>query len=175
MTAFVGLLRGINVGGRNTLRMSDLRSLCESLGLDDVQTHLQSGNVVFHARTVSAKAIEAAIRKSAGIDVRVILRTAAELERIIAANPFDATRDPSRLLVMFFEAAPAEEGKAALLKAHGGPEEIRFAGRELYIDYPINIGRSKLTGALIEKKLCMAGTARNWNTVSRLLEMAKGV
>ena len=172
MTTFVGLLRAINVGGRNKLRMSDLRSLCESLGLEDVQTHLQSGNVVFRARTATAKTIEAAIRKSAGIDVKVILRTAAELERIIAANPFDATRDPSHLVVMFLDAAPTEEGRAALVKAHAGPEKIRFAGRELYIDYPVDIGHSKLTGTLIEKKLGVAGTARNWNTVTRLLEMA---
>jgi uncharacterized protein (DUF1697 family) len=172
VTTYIAFIRGINVGGRNMLRMSDLKDLCMSLGFDGVQTLLQSGNVVFNAaRKPVVKEIEEAIRKRAGLDVKVVVRSAAELRKVIAANPFDPVCEAGRLIVMFLDREASAEAIAKLRKAYAGPEEIHGGGRELYIDYVDGMGRSKLTNTLIERTLGVVATARNWNTVMRLAEM----
>ena len=178
MTTFIGLIRGVNVGGHNMLPMAALKALCDSLKLACAKTYLQSGNVVFQStrkdRPQLRRDLEDAIRKKIGIDVKVILRTPDEVGSAMAANPFPK-RDPSRLLIMFLEGQPSDDAVQALRKAHAGPERIHFAGQELVIDYVNGVGRSKLSNALIERKLALAGTARNWNTVSRLLELAENL
>jgi len=178
MTTFIGMIRGVNVGGHKKLPMAALKALCDSLKLTSAKTHLNSGNVVFQStrkdRPQLRRDLEDAIRKKIGIDVKIILRTPDEIRRAMAANPF-SKRDPSHLLIMFLEGQPSDDAAQALRKAHAGPEKIHFAGQELVIDYVDGIGRSKLTNALIERKLAVAGTARNWNTVSRLLELAENL
>jgi uncharacterized protein (DUF1697 family) len=171
----IALLRGVNVGGNKMLSMAALKELCVGLGLEDVQTVLQSGNVVFRsAKKISAQTLEKAIREKTGLDVRVFLRTPAEMEKVIAANPFpdEAKSDPSHLLVMFLEREMSEKAKAALRDASAaGPERVRIGKEELYIHYGEGMARSKLV--LDERRLGVSGTARNWNTVSKLLMVAK--
>ena len=151
----VALLRGINVGGHKQLAMAELRRICESLGFTNVRTLLNSGNVVFEAPRSEAK------RLQSKLEARVILRTPAELERVIARVPFD-TGDPGHLIVMFLESEPRQS------LVWPGPELVHLDGRHLYLYYPNGQGRSKLTNAAIEKQLNVSGTARNWNTVLKL-------
>ena len=161
MPTFIALIRGINVGGHKKVSMADVKALCENLGYTNVRTLLNSGNVIFEAKKADAKKLEAAL------DARVIILTAKELDEAIANNPFDTKgRNLSLLLLMVLEAEP--KGKLDW----PGPEEIERRGRYLYLYYPNGAGRSKLTNALIERKLQVAGTARNWNTVTKLATLA---
>jgi uncharacterized protein (DUF1697 family) len=177
MPSHVALLRAVNVGGRS-LAMADLRKVAEGLGYGDVTTLLQSGNLVFDAKgraDALEKALEAALKKQVGLEADVMIRTAGELDAVIAANPFpgEAKSDPGHLVVMFLKDRVSAKDVAALQDAVKGRELIRPDGRELYITYPDGIGRSKLTGAVIEKKLAVRGTARNWNTVTKLAALVR--
>ncbi len=177
MNVVISMLRGVNVGGHNEIKMDALRNLYESLGLRDAQTYVRSGNVVFKTTskdlTLLARQIEDAIERSFGFRPGVILRTTAELRDVIARKPF-AKRglDPSKLLVTFLAASPSQEVREAILKIKTGPEEVCIDGRELYIYFPDGMGRSKVWPA-IERALKRSGTGRNWNTVAKLLEMAE--
>jgi len=178
MSVAISLLRGINVGGHRTIRMEALRSIHESLGLVDVQTYVQSGNVVFRTKLRNlaplARCVEDAIERSHGFRPGVVMRTAAELRDAVARNPFAGRTgiDPRRLLVMFLANAPAKEARAKLLALPSGPEEFRLHEREIYVYFPNGMARPKLSPAIIEKTLTTPGTGRNWNTVTKLLEMA---
>jgi uncharacterized protein (DUF1697 family) len=177
MPVFIALLRGINVGGHKKVRMSDLKAICDTIGLEDVQTYLQSGNVVFSSRRAAtgalARSIETALQERAGVEARILLRTTAELRNVVAGNPFKGERDPSRLMVAFLDGELTKEAKAALQKAAADDEELHFAVREVYIYFPEGAGNSKLMGAMTEKKLGVAATTRNWNTVTALLRLAE--
>jgi uncharacterized protein (DUF1697 family) len=176
MPVFIALIRGINVGGHKRLKMADVKVFCEALGLSDVRTHLQSGNVVFQTtrsdRTKLAKELEDAF----AVDARVILRTAAELRKVVAANPMpeEAQRGPSHFIVVFLSDKPSAAAMQSLRDAYSGPEKMELHGAELYIEYGAGMGTSKLTNVLIERKLGVTGTARNWNTVTKLVEIAGG-
>jgi uncharacterized protein (DUF1697 family) len=177
---FVGLLRAVNVGGKNLVAMANLRALLEELGFKNVTTLLQSGNVVFGAPAQDAVKLEgrleAAVLKSLGVTTTFIVRSAPEWKEIVAGNPFaDAARDdPGHLVVMPLRAAPARAAVAILVAAISGREQVQVIGRTLYAVYPDGIGRSRLTIALIERKLNTRGTARNWNTVVKLAAAAGG-
>lgn len=176
---YAALLRGINVGGNKIIKMDLLRQLCESLGLDGAQTLLQSGNVVFRSaikdREKLTKQIGSGIEKEFGFEVRVVVRSSVDLRRVIAKNPFKAAKTPnlSSFLVMFLDGKPTAQAFAELRGAYKGPEEMHLASEELYIYYTDGVGRSKLTNDLIQRKLQVTGTARNWNTVGKLLEMTE--
>jgi uncharacterized protein (DUF1697 family) len=176
---YAALLRGINVGGNKIIKMEALRALCEALGLAGAQTLLQSGNVVFQSgeadRAKLARRIEGGIEKKFGFEARVVLRSSADLRRVIRENPFAGgkERNPSLLHVMFLEARAATKSFEALRSGFSGPEEMHIAGEELYLYYPHGAGRSKLTNDFIQRKLQVTGTSRNWNTVGKLLEMAE--
>jgi uncharacterized protein (DUF1697 family) len=181
MTKYVALLRGINVGGNKTIPMAKLKLLFESLGLASPKTHLNSGNVIFAAkardRAKLGRQICDAIEAEFGFRPVVVLRSATDLKRIIAKNPFGeiAAHDPSHLLVMVLDGKPKAGAKAALGEAHSGPEETAIAGENVYVTYPNGIGRSKLTNALLEKHLGVAGTARNWNTVVKVVDLMEAM
>ena len=160
MATFIALIRGINVGGNKKLSMADLKSACESLGYTDVRTLLNSGNVIFDAKRCKALEIE----KALPIDVRVILRTPAELKKAIERNPLKG--EPNRLMIMFLEREPDGELEWP------GPEKTHLDGTHLYLYYPNGAGTSKLTNAVIERKLGVAGTARNLNTINKLLTLS---
>lgn len=181
MPVIISMLRGVNVGGHNMIKMDALRALYESLGLRDAQTYVQSGNVVFRTQAKDPaslpKKIEDGIERGFGFRPSVIVRTASEMRDVIAGNPF-AKRDgiePGKLVVTFLAGDPGPEARAKALGIKVGPEELRIGGRELYIYYPDGMGRSKLSLPLIEKTLKTAGTARNWNTVTKLLEIAESL
>lgn len=177
MMTHVALLRAVNVGGRNKVAMSDLRRLFAELGFAGAHTLLQSGNVIFDggARGSAAleRLLEARTAKDLGVRADYLVRTVAEIEEIVARNPFrrEARSDPGHLLVMFFKEPPGREAVKALAAAIRGPEVVRVHGRQAYVTYPAGVGRSKLTLALIESKLRTRGTGRNWNTVLKLLAL----
>jgi uncharacterized protein (DUF1697 family) len=176
-TVHVALLRAVNVGGRTSLAMAELRKLAEGLGFTNVRTLLQSGNLVFEAGVKKSPeletALEAALKKH-GMETDFMVRRADELDAVIAANPFpkEAKADPGHLVVMFLKDASGAKAIAALQAAVKGREVVRHKGRELYIVYPDGIGRSKLTNKVIESQLDTRGTGRNWNTVIKLAALA---
>jgi uncharacterized protein (DUF1697 family) len=178
MTVHVALLRAVNVGGRS-LAMADLKAMLEALGLGQARTLLQSGNVVLDVAARSGDALEsfleAETQKRLRLKADYLVRTAEEWRTIIADNPFrrQAKDDPARLLLILLKTAPTETRLSALKAAIKGRETVRPNGRELYVVYPDGIGRSKLTIALIERKLATRCTARNWNTVLKLQALAE--
>ena len=159
MPTFIALIRGINVGGNKKLSMADLKSVCESLGYTNVRTLLNSGNVVFDAKRAKAADIE----KALPIEARVILRTPAELKKAIDRNPLEG--EPNKVMIMFLDGEP----KTGL--DWDGPEEARVDGRHVYLYYPNGSGTTNLTNTFIERKLGVAGTTRNLNTVTKLLAL----
>jgi uncharacterized protein (DUF1697 family) len=181
MAAIISLLRAVNVAGHNMVKMDALRELYESLGLRGAQTYLQSGNVVFRTDTKDLvrlqKRIEDAIEKSFGFRTGVMLRSSAELKDVIRRNPFAKRSgiEPNKLVVSFLTSEPDAESKEKIVQLKVGPEELHLDGRELYIYYASGMGKSKLTPAILERALKVSGTARNWNTVNKLLEMAEAV
>lgn len=173
------MLRGVNLGPHRRLKMDDLCALCVSLKLRDVQTYLQSGNVIFRTDerdlpTVTQR-LEKAIHKRFGFQSDVILRTASELREVIAKNPFAKRRgiEPKKLLVTFLATDPGEDARILLRKMKTAPEELWIDGRELYIYYPDGLARPKLSWAAIEKVLKTSGTGRNWSSVTNLHQIAE--
>jgi|SRR5229473_2646566 uncharacterized protein (DUF1697 family) len=179
MGVIISMLRGVNVGGHNKTKMEALRALYESLKLRDAQTYVQSGNVIFRTneRNMSrlTKQIEDGIERKFGFRPDVVLRTVAEMRDVVARNPFAKRRgiEPSKLLVSFLASDPGAEGREKVRQMKCDPEELRIEGRELYIYFPNGMGRSKLSLARLEKTLKTRGTGRNWNSVTKMLEMAE--
>jgi uncharacterized protein (DUF1697 family) len=173
------MLRGINVTGHHTVRMVDLRVLCESLGFADVETYIQSGNIVSRSGQKSSPAIAAAIvnaiKRKFGFSINVIIREPGELRRIIKRNPFVGLRgvDETRLHVTFLEEDPSR----ALVKALGPltaktKDEFKVIDKEVYLYCPNGYGKTLLSDTFVEKNLKVAATTRNWYTVKTLSSMA---
>ena len=181
MRACVALLRAVNVGGSSPFEMMALRTILSRAGFTDVQTVLQSGNVVFQSGLGTTgeleRRLEAELSKGAGLETQVFVRTAAEWRSILRGNPFpvEAEKDPSHLVVTFLRDAPSASGWAALARSVRGRERLTGSGREAYFVYPDGIGRSKLTASLIESRLQTRGTSRNWNTVRKLDRLLSGL
>jgi uncharacterized protein (DUF1697 family) len=181
MPIVISLLRGVNVVGRNQIKMDQLRSLYESLQFTGCQTHIASGNVVFCTRERSLAAlperIEKAIERKFGFRPSVIHRTTAEMRDIIARNPFAKRRniDPSKLLVGFLAADPHPDALAKLHAINAGPEVVHFSSRELYIYFPNGVGGAELSWSTIDRTIKVPITGRNWNTVTKLLAMAEAL
>jgi uncharacterized protein (DUF1697 family) len=157
----IALIRGINVAGHKMIAMADLRAMFEALGLSEVKSLLQSGNLVFLAEQA---------RERLALEADFFVRTAEEWDALIAANPFrrEAKADPGHLVLMCLKDAPDKKAVTALQAAIVGREVVQAAGRHLYIVFPDGIGRSRLTTALIERTLRTRGTGRNWNTVLKI-------
>jgi len=169
MTAFVALLRAVNVGGTGKLPMAKLRDLCERLGFSKVRTIIASGNVVFESDKSEAAvkaALERALEAYAGKPVGVMVRTGNEMAAVLAANPFGSA--PPNFTVAIFLDHPPPAGALDGITGRND-EEVALGGREIYVHYPSGQGRSKLKIAAAK-----AGTARNMNTVATLAEWAKG-
>jgi uncharacterized protein (DUF1697 family) len=170
MAAFVALLRAVNVGGTGKLAMTDLVKLCEKAGFSGVKTYIQSGNVVFESSATEAKAkatLEKVLAAKLGKPVGVFVRAAAQLDRVLADNPFKQA-PPNRVIVMFLDEAPPKDALAEV-GAPGG-EKLVLHGRELYIHYPDGQGVSKL-----KVPFASTGTGRNINTVTKLAAMARAL
>jgi uncharacterized protein (DUF1697 family) len=173
---YVAMLRGINVGGKR-VAMADLRELVAALGAEDVRTYVQSGNVVFRSRDKASgvvEAIEKSIRTTLGLEVRVLLRAGAQLAKVVEANPFLASgMDPAGLHVTFCAERPDSGRVRELAGQSFEPDDFKVVGREVYLHCPNGYGRTKLNNAFLERKLGVAGTTRNWKTVTTLAELAK--
>jgi uncharacterized protein (DUF1697 family) len=173
----VALLRAVNVGGRNRVAMAELRELLEGLGYGGVRTHLQSGNAVFTATGADAperlgREIEGALAERVGLAVKVLVRTRAELARTIAANPLlDVAEDHKRLLVMFLSHTPDPDAWRELAPAEFEPDVFALGERAIYVWYPEGVRQTRLSNAFLERRLGVVSTGRNWNTVTRLLEL----
>ena len=180
MPVMIALLRGINLAGRNRVKMDELRKLCESQKFRNVQTLIQSGNIVFGTEEKDVvkltKKLEEAIERKFGFHADVVVRTTRELRDAIARSPFASRNglEPGKLIVTFLACDLAKEKCDGILSIKAGQEEVKFGKRELYIYYPDGMGKSKLVPAL-DRVLERTGTARNWNTVTKLLEMAEAM
>lgn len=176
MATYAALLRGINLGSVNKISMPDLRRLFEDLGHTHVRTYVQSGNVVFDAArtapTELARQIEAGVADVFGHAISVVIRTRGELRRVVARNPFPTEGVPGTALHVMFLSGPASAARIKTLDPERSPpDRFEVRGREIYLSYPNGMGRSKLTIGYFEKQLRTRATARNWNTVARLLDM----
>ena len=172
MPTQIALLRGINLGASTTVKMAPLRELCESLGMKNVRTYIQSGNIVFDSnRDDEATRITEAIAKEFNVKTFTVLRTREDLEELTRVNPFP-THDPKKVVVSFLTGTPTPEAIAEVQAMNITPEELVFHGRDLFIYFPNGQGVSKLPMAKIERILKVSGTARNWNTVLALLALA---
>lgn len=168
MTKYVALLRAVNVGGTGKLSMADLKAMCREAGFDHVETYIASGNVVFDAKDSPAKvksALEAKLLAYAGKPAGILVRTASEMKAVLEGNPFPK-HPPNFTVVIFLDEPPPPD---ALDHAVGGTdEEMRLGAREIYVRYGAGMGRSKL-----KIPAARQGTARNMNTVAKLVSMAK--
>ncbi|MEW2576988.1 DUF1697 domain-containing protein [Streptomyces syringium] len=177
MTTYVALLRGINVGTKQRVPMGTLRDLLSGLGCGSVRTHLNSGNAVFtHPGSdpdALAAGLEEAIARELGLSVRCFLREGVDLRRVVDANPFaDRTVDPARFLVTFLTGTARPDAFADLDPGAYAPDEFILGEREVYLLCPDGIRDSKLAKLLTGRRLGEDGTARNWNTVTRLADLA---
>ncbi len=178
MVICIGLLRAVNLAAHNQVGMAALCGVIERAGLKGVRSVLQSGNVVFASSSRSTASLELkleqALEAQLGLKTAVFVRTAAEWNELIDANPFktDAKRDPGHLLVVLLKSAADKTKTTNLRSAIVGRERVEVNGRVAYITYPDGIGRSRLTTALIEKHLGTRVTGRNWNTVMKLAALA---
>jgi uncharacterized protein (DUF1697 family) len=179
MPVLIAMLRGVNLLGRNKMKMEALRALCESLKFENPRTHVQSGNVIFRTKEKHsgglAKKIQSAIEHEFGFRPEVILRTAGDLRKTVAANPFADRQDvhPSKLLVTFLAGEPSPEARTKILSLKDYPEEIHLHSREVYIYFPNGVGKSRLPWASVERLWKTTGTARNWNSVTKMLAIAE--
>lgn len=179
MARYVALLRSVNIGGYGRMAMQDLRETFGSLGYDDVVTYIQSGNVLFSTGSRSedaiTEAIEHRIAHDFGDSPAVLLRSVAELRRIGSKSPFAKKgANPARHHVTFLDEAPS---KAALTSLRhqlppSGDDELVVHGREVYVHTPNGYAGTKYTGTLLERRLGVVSTTRNWNTVTKLCELA---
>lgn len=173
MPRYVALLRGVNVGGSGRMAMAALRACVEGGGFEDVTTHIQTGNVLFRTPVRSAEkvavALETAVEGGLGFRTAVMVRTAAQLTAALDERPFPAA-DPATLHIAFLREAPsAAEAKA--FTAPDGPDEAVVIGREVHLRYRDGMGRSKLTGAYLEKALGVPATARRRNVVETIRDL----
>ena len=174
MARQIALLRGINLGPNRRVKMAELRELCERLGYTEVQTLLQSGNVVLETRKQPAtveRELHKAIDEELGVDTLVIVRTRDELADVVAGKPFEGA-DGKQLQVTFLDEELPKATAGEVEAAAAGAEQVVIRGREVYAWHPDGIQRSKLAALLASSKLGVTATARNWNTVEKLLEMA---
>jgi uncharacterized protein (DUF1697 family) len=172
----VALLRGVNLGPNRRLAMADLRALLASLGYDHVRTHLQSGNVILTTGKKPAtlkRELERQIAAELGLETEVFVRTRDELADVVARNPLgDVADNPSRYLVNFLSGKPTAPVERDLAAVDVAPERVVFSGREAYSWHPNGIHASELAKLLRKERLGVSVTARNWNTVTKLLALA---
>ncbi|MEK3751233.1 DUF1697 domain-containing protein [Paenibacillus sp. FSL E2-8871] len=179
MTTYIALLRGINVGGNKIIKMLDLKAMFQTLGFENVRTYIQSGNVVFESdegsESLLTGVIERKIHEVFGFEVSVIIRTLAEMENVIANDPFQLSEPEEfkRWYVTFLPAEPSAEALDKLRTYENGPDKVRFVGREMYILYEVSVSQSPLFKVPFDRILGMTITARNWNTANKLVTMGR--
>lgn len=177
MTTWAALLRGINLGGHNKVPMGELREVVEELGLTNAETYLRSGNLVIDSdlpESALARALQDGIEERFGLEVPVICRSARQLGQIASTHPFSSLGLDDRLLhVAFLDREPGEKLDDLIDPADYLPDRLHSDGRDIYLAYPNGSGRSKLSHSLLESRLGVSVTARNWRTVTKLAEMVE--
>jgi uncharacterized protein (DUF1697 family) len=176
--SYVALLRGINVGGKNRLPMQTLRAVLTDLGGSGVRTHLQSGNAVFtHTETDPlrlAADLERRIAAESGLTIACLVRTGADLRRVMESNPFPMEGvNPSRFMVTFLSGPVPRDKLAGLDPASYLPDEFRLGEREIYAHFPNGVRDSKLATLFTDRRLGLTASARNWNTVTKLVALSE--
>ena len=177
MTTFVALLRAVNVGSTNRIKMVDLRAAFVDAGHVDAVTHIQTGNVIFTARNDAATVkhtVEQLITDRFGLTITAIMRTDSQFRAIAESNPFIAERLPddiSKLYVGFMDAQPAARDVDIFTTSPIGADDVRVVGNEVYIRYAVGAGTTKLTGG-VWNKLGVEVTSRNWNVITNLARLA---
>ncbi len=178
MTAYLALLRGINVSGQKMIKMDHLKSIFEAMQFQHVRTYIQSGNVVFQSADREPEAlgarIEQRLKADLGYEIPVVVRTIRELEAVIAGNPF-RTRLPGQaknLYVSFLSREP-EAGAIEKLPFSNGADELQIVNREVYLLCPDGYGKTPFSNSFLESKLGVSATTRNWNTLNKLVELSK--
>jgi uncharacterized protein (DUF1697 family) len=176
MARHIAFLRGINLAGKRRVSMAKLRTTLEEAGYQDVSTFLQSGNVVLKSTAKPAKLerdLAKTLREAFGFDISIVVRTRKELADVVARDPFgDEANDPRRYQVSFLSAKPKLARVKELEGAAVAPERVAVRGREVYAWHPGGVGRSELAKLITERRLGVEVTARNWRTVTKLLELA---
>jgi len=177
MPAYVAMLRGVNVTGHNSIKMEQLRELCDRLGFQKVETYVQSGNIVFQTKTENparlSKRMSESILDSFGFQASVIVRTSKEMENVVANNPFlkEKDVDSSKLHVTFLRDIAQGSSLKTLEKLATSQDRFYPASREIYLYCPEGYGRTTLSNNAIEKALSVTATTRNWRTTKTLLDM----
>jgi uncharacterized protein (DUF1697 family) len=178
MPVYISMLRGVNVGPHNRMKMDELQKSLETFGFKHVQTYIQSGNIIFHASKmlpdIMSKKIEARLLSDFGLVVPVITKTSDAVGRTIHDNPFLKEReiDLSKLHVTFLSQAPTEAAFMKLISVDAGPDKFRRSGDAIYLHCPNGYSETKLSNGFFEKALSLRATTRNWKTVNKLYEMA---
>lgn len=178
MTTYISILRGINVSGHKIIKMDLLKKMCISLGFSNVQTYIQSGNILFQSAPTATKklssTIKAGIQKEFGFDVPVITLTFSELEQLISLNPFlnDNALDSAFFHATLLDAAPSKEHMAVLAQANSKNDKFELVKQTLYLYCPDGYGNTKLNNTFIEQKLKLSATTRNWKTLNQLYTLA---
>ncbi len=180
MNRYISILRGINVGGHKKILMADLKKLYTNLGFENVVSYIQSGNVIFDSSINTSddlkQMIQEIITSNYSFEVPVIIRTVKDLETVIKEDPFieiDKTENGSKLHVAFLSETPEVQALQNLIDFIKESEECVLIDNHLYIWYPNGAGRSKLTTQVIERKLDVQATLRNWKTALKMLELSK--
>ena len=178
MPVVISMLRGVNLGNRR-MKMETLRGMYEALKFEDVRTYVQSGNVIFRTdqrdENRLARQIEKAIENGFGFRSDVILRSGSEMREVLKENPF-AERpglDASKLLITFLAKDPGKAAWDEVRQIKTDPEEVAIRAKELYIYFPVGMGRSKLPMRSFERALQVPGTGRNLRSVTKMLEIAE--
>lgn len=183
MQTYISILRGINVSGHKTIKMEALRKMYEGLGLKNVRTYVQSGNVIFQDENREQEDLEKQIAKKIfsefGFDVPVMVKKSDELETVLKNNPYVQKRNEDiKLLHVTFLSREPEKGNTgkiidSLEKAQFAPDEFIISGSTVYLFCPNGYGRTKLTNTFFENKLKVVATTRNWKTVNKIFQMAE--
>ena len=179
MSAYISILRGINVSGHRLIKMNDLKALCQELGFRQIQTYIQSGNIVFQYRKTDPVKISArlkdALMKQFGFEVPVITFLEEELDKIIQANPFvgDPSINPKYLHITFLSDKPEQAVSDQLARTGYGQDRLALVGRSIYLYCPGGYGVSQLTNSFFERRLAVTATTRNWKTALTLLRLVR--
>ena len=180
MQTFICFLRGVNMTGHNSVKMTDLSSLFINLGFKDAETYIQSGNVIFRKagdKPVSALAVnlELAIMERFNYTIPVMIRTNQELSDLFSSNPFlgETNFDPAKMAVLFLHEKPSDSQIQKVADIDYPPDKFKIIGRDIFIYCPNGFGRTKLYTNFFERKMGIAGTARNWKTITTILNIAE--
>jgi uncharacterized protein (DUF1697 family) len=180
MKTYISFLRGINMAGHNPVKMTDLSVLYRNMGFNDAVTYIQTGNVLFSNPAEStvpeiSQKIEKAILEKLGYKIPVLIRTTKEIQELISANPFleEVNFEPSKMAVIFLHEKPSEAQIQKVLNINYPPDKFKIVGSEIFTYCPHGFGKTRLYTNFFEKKMGVTGTARNWQTIMSILQLAE--